>query len=90
MPDQLVRIRVSGDPEVVAHVANLLRVLLAVAEESPNYPNRRDPGVRRYLSAMVPQEGVRDGDWGHLPRPGGEAMKVTRGSDERPIPEAER
>jgi hypothetical protein len=51
--DQLVRIRVSGDPAAVAEVARVVQRLLTVADESADYPIRREVGVRRYLSVLV-------------------------------------
>jgi hypothetical protein len=59
MSDHLVRVRVSGPPEAVAQVADELRRRLAVAEESGDYANRRDPGVRRYLSVLVAPSSAR-------------------------------
>jgi hypothetical protein len=51
----LVRIRVSGPAQAVALVAEVLRRVdvFEVAEESDDYRNRRDPGVRRYLNVLV-------------------------------------
>lgn len=45
----LVRVRLSGDADTVDDLAARLAELLEVLEISPPYPNRRDPGVRRYL-----------------------------------------
>jgi hypothetical protein len=50
---ELVHIRLSGSPESVSLVAERLRRDLAVLQESPDYPNRRDAGVRRYLDVLV-------------------------------------
>jgi hypothetical protein len=58
---RLVRVRVSGPPAAVAQVADELPRRLTVAEESGDYPNRRDRGVRRYLSVLVTREGRADG-----------------------------
>ncbi len=59
----LVHVSVIGQPEVVAKVVRQLCALLHVAEESHDYPRRRDLGVRRYLTVLVPAEEGR-------PRPG--------------------
>jgi hypothetical protein len=58
---RLVRVRISGPPGAVAQVADELRRWLPVAEESGDYPNRRNPGVRRYLSVLLTGEGRTDG-----------------------------
>jgi hypothetical protein len=50
-----VRVRLSGDPGDVAAVAVVLRQALDLIEVSPPYLNRRDPGVRVYLTALVHQ-----------------------------------
>ena len=52
-PVVLVLVRVMGQPEAVAEVARQLRDVLHVAEESHDYPRRRDLGVRRYLTVVV-------------------------------------
>jgi hypothetical protein len=54
--DQPVHVRVMGPPEAVAEVALRLRDVLDVAEESADYPRRRDLGVRRYLTVVLPAE----------------------------------
>lgn len=51
--ERLVRVRMSGPPPAVEELAARLRTVLTVAEESPDYPNRGDPGVRRYLSVLL-------------------------------------
>ncbi len=53
-PVVLVQVRVMGQPEAVAEVARQLRHVLHVAEEPADYPRRRQLGVRRYLTALVP------------------------------------
>jgi len=63
MSDRLVHVRVMGPPEAVEEVVRLLRDVLPVAEESADYPRRRDLGVRRYLAVLL-------GD-GAATRPGG-------------------
>lgn len=45
----LVRVRLSGDTDTVTDLADRLAEHFEVLEVSPPYPNRRDPGVRRYL-----------------------------------------
>jgi hypothetical protein len=50
---RLVHVRVMGPPEAVEEVARRLRHALPVAEESADYPRRRDLGVRRYLTVVV-------------------------------------
>jgi hypothetical protein len=42
-----------GPPEAVDQVARRLRDVLPVAEESADYPRRRDLGVRRYLTVAL-------------------------------------
>lgn len=53
----VVRIRVSGPPAAVERVSEWLCHGLQVEEVSLNYPNHRDPGVRRYLTVVVPVAG---------------------------------
>ncbi len=50
---ELVKVRVMGHPEAVAEVTQQLRDVLHVAEESQDYPRRRDLGVRRYLTVVL-------------------------------------
>jgi hypothetical protein len=52
----LVRIRLSGDPAAVQRAAALIRERLQVEAESPDYPNRHEAGVRRYLSARLERQ----------------------------------
>ncbi|MFI0374233.1 hypothetical protein ACH35V_40790 [Actinomadura sp. 1N219] len=60
---RLVKVRLSGDADDVAALADLLADLpgdrCAVGEVSAPYPNRRDSGVRRYLDVVLaaPAEG---------------------------------
>ncbi len=49
---ELVKVRIMGQAEAVAQVARELRHVLHVAEESADYPRRRDLGVRRYLTVV--------------------------------------
>jgi len=51
----LVRVRLSGAPAAVALVASRLGHVpgIRLLETSPDYRNRRDPGVRRYLTVLV-------------------------------------
>jgi hypothetical protein len=51
--DLLVRIRISGAARAVAVTAERLRMVLSVAIESTDYPNHRDPGVRRYIDVLI-------------------------------------
>jgi len=60
MTAELVHIRISGPPTAVKAVADCVRQRLNVAEESPDYRNRRDPGVRRYLAVLVENEERRE------------------------------
>ncbi len=55
-PIVLVHVPVMGQPDAVAEVARQLRAVLHVAEESHDYLRRRDLGVRRYLTVLVPAE----------------------------------
>jgi hypothetical protein len=52
-PDRLAHVRVSGDAGVVDLVAELLRGVFNVAEESADYASCREPGVRRYLTVLL-------------------------------------
>jgi hypothetical protein len=49
----VVRIRLSGPPAAVERVSEWLCHGLQVEEVSLDYPNHRDPGVRRYLTVAV-------------------------------------
>ncbi|WP_067812660.1 hypothetical protein [Actinomadura kijaniata] len=51
---RLVKIRLSGQSDDVAGVIDQITAGLDVADVSAPYPNRRDPGVRRYLTVVVP------------------------------------
>ena len=55
MAERLIRIRLMGPREVVDQVAEQLQAVrgLSVAEISPPYANRKDDGVRRYLTAFT-------------------------------------
>jgi hypothetical protein len=53
MADELVDVRVLGQPQAVARVVEVLRASLRVARASGQRPNRRDPGVRMYLDVLV-------------------------------------
>lgn len=57
----MVRIRLSGPPAAVERVSEWLCHGLQVEEVSLNYPNHRDPGVRRYLTVTVPTAGSGQG-----------------------------
>lgn len=48
----VVKIRLSGAAEDIDIIARMLAG--TVVERSAAYPNRRDPGVRVYLTALVP------------------------------------
>jgi hypothetical protein len=50
---RLVRARFDGPADAVAFCSARLRLTLSVVRESGDYPNRRDPGVRRYLDVLV-------------------------------------
>jgi hypothetical protein len=50
---RLVRARFDGPADAVALCSARLRVVLNVARESGDVPNRRDPGIRRYLDILV-------------------------------------
>lgn len=52
----LAKVRLMGPPEAVAEIARRLRQVLDVVEESADHPRRRDLGVRRYLTVLVPRE----------------------------------
>jgi hypothetical protein len=67
MADRVVRVRVSGLASAVEAVALQLRRGLEVAEESRDCPNRRETGVRRYLTVLVSVTGPTEegGDGGH-------------------------
>ena len=58
---ELVRVRLCGSPLAVAAASERLSRVLAVLQESPDYPNRRDPGVRRYLDVLIDGEEPGDG-----------------------------
>lgn len=58
-PAKLVHVRLSGSSEAVAAAIERLRLVLPVLQESPDYPNRRDPGVRRYLDILIDGREVR-------------------------------
>jgi hypothetical protein len=47
----VVKVRLSGAAQDIEVVAGLLAG--AVIEESGQYPNRRDPGVRVYLTVLA-------------------------------------
>jgi hypothetical protein len=53
--ERLVRIRIMGPREVVDRVTERLQAVpeLSLAEVSPAYANRKDDGVRRYLTGFV-------------------------------------
>jgi hypothetical protein len=50
---RLVRARFDGPADAVAFCSERLRLVLNVARESGDVPNRRDPGIRRYLDVLV-------------------------------------
>ncbi|MEV4251589.1 hypothetical protein AB0J52_00315 [Spirillospora sp. NPDC049652] len=52
-----MRVRLSGDDADLQQLIELLRPHVTVHEESGAYPNRRDPGVRRYLLVEIPPSG---------------------------------
>jgi hypothetical protein len=52
----VVKIRLLGAAEDIEPVAELLAAHGQVIEQSAPYPNRRDPGVRVYMTLQV-QEG---------------------------------
>jgi hypothetical protein len=52
----VVKVRLAGSADDIESVAALLAEHAAVIERSAPYPNRRDPGVRVYLTVQV-QEG---------------------------------
>jgi hypothetical protein len=54
----VVNVRLMGPAAAVEAIADRLRDALAVAEESGDYPRRRDLGVRRYLTVVLPAEGL--------------------------------
>jgi hypothetical protein len=56
MADELVDVRVLGQPEAVARVVEILRGSLRVARASGQRPNRRDPGVRMHLDVLVGEQ----------------------------------
>ncbi|WP_067487403.1 hypothetical protein [Actinomadura hibisca] len=62
---RLVKIRLSGAPDDVDAVVDRLTAHLDVADVSAPYPNRRDDGVRRYLTVVMPEAPAA------APRPGG-------------------
>ncbi|WP_067812298.1 hypothetical protein [Actinomadura kijaniata] len=51
---RLVKIRLSGEAGDVAGVIDQIGAGLDVADVSAPYPNRREDGVRRYLTVVVP------------------------------------
>ena len=55
MPDRtgIVRIRILGPPDAVDRVADFVQSGLDVRESSLDLPNRKDSGVRRYLTVLV-------------------------------------
>lgn len=48
-----VEIRLSGDPEHIQTAATALAAWCTVLEQRGPYPNRRDPGVRVYLTVRT-------------------------------------
>jgi hypothetical protein len=52
----VVKVRLSGAAEDIEPVAELLAAHGTVIERSAPYPNRRDPGVRVYMTVQA-QEG---------------------------------
>jgi hypothetical protein len=56
----VVKVRLSGAPDDVEMLATLLADYagsgIDVIERSAQYPNRRDPGVRVYLTLQVAEE----------------------------------
>ncbi len=69
MADQLVNFRIAGRARAVSATVEWLRLVLRVANESRDYPNHRDPGVRRYLDVLIDGEGLRSEEV--APCPGG-------------------
>ncbi|HCU94783.1 MAG TPA: hypothetical protein DHU96_19610 [Actinobacteria bacterium] len=52
----VVKVRLSGEPgdiEVMTEIRRLPRGRRRVIETSAPYPNRRDPGVRVYVTLLV-------------------------------------
>ncbi len=72
---ELTHVRVSGPAAAVEAIVRQLRRDLEVAEESRDYPNRREPGVRRYLSLIVDLE---QGAGRRAPRAQAEQAKARR------------
>jgi hypothetical protein len=62
MPErtELVHIKVSGPPAAVERISQWLHCGLDVRDASLDYPNRRNPGVRRYLTVLVAESGRRE------------------------------
>jgi hypothetical protein len=56
MADELVDVRVLGQPQAVARVVEVLRAGLRVAKASGQKPNRRDLGVRMCLDVLVGEQ----------------------------------
>ncbi len=48
----VVKVRLMGPPAAVQAIARRLREVLAVADESADYPRRAGLGVRRYLTVV--------------------------------------
>jgi hypothetical protein len=62
----IVKVRLMGQPDVVAHAADRLRSALTVIDESRDYENRPpSTGVRRYLDVLVDGADV-VGEGGHV------------------------
>jgi hypothetical protein len=51
-----VKVRLMGPPAAVEAIAHRMRDVMAVVEESGDYPRRRELGVRRYLT-VTPANG---------------------------------
>lgn len=49
----VVNVRLMGAVDAVATISTRLREVVPVAEESRDYPRRRDLGVRRYLTVVL-------------------------------------
>jgi hypothetical protein len=52
----IVKVRLSGAAADIEHITRLLAG--TIIERSAPYPNRRNPGVRVYLTALVPGVGT--------------------------------
>jgi hypothetical protein len=51
---RLLRLRLEGSPDAVAFASERVRLVLGVARESTDYPNRPpSPDVRRYLDVLI-------------------------------------